>query len=931
LFLFAEKPQFTSLIAATSAPFVIKVRMNGHPYATAAAAAFAGYGMDTRGGTNSHGGGNSSTTTTTTTANAFDHRPFTHNYNPALLGGGSAPSPAGGGGGYDYANAVRNANPVTTTHDLLTAIQNFNPIHNRASGINAAAAATLFSNAAYAAYAQELSNNQHHHNNGVNNNTINNAHVNNMGNNNNNSNNHNNLPMTVPQNHHRRHSSLTEFLLMPQNMTGLDPIFPIASSPQTQANNSKNASNNHHHTTINGYQVPPNNNHHHHHQPNYYDFNNTSNNSLNNSSSIPMLVSSFSAPPTIPLPTPSAEPWLMDMHLDVPGLSLESLTGAEVLQRLRERTEDVVTKYIPCVEFLVQCQQDLRKGLALATLRVARSRNSAARQFHDDYIAPLPERFFRQNQMRMDDSALQEAYQGLLRLKADAKASERQGCEAVKNSFLGGMKEGESWGLRKWLSKHGNGLQICTDLECLLKACQKLDKNHESTVKLAALMRPLASDALTRLKRDVPASYQERSAAHPYLPFFHRLESALLSVSQFDPLDDGIICLDDDSDDEDDAVTEVPPPAPVPETNRKRKMEDSVAEPALPRAKAPKTYAPPQQHEQHHDFSGMDDTSSSSGDSDDESVVEVVAIKASEPIVPLQWTCANCNTRCFGTKDDKCCCGKGRLEDGLLYLAAMDDLAHAINDDAGKSKIQKLSLSHGKGLTRGISTTMSAPSKANRRLVTDEEVDVAIDAERMAKAIHNLASIFEQDNQDSLHRVRVPNDGFWDGPLYGTALRLFGTLLESPESLLLIHPEDEDRLRDAGIPTYSSVIRHPLCFKDIVKALLVNVHDTSTHPGCNSGRLQDKDLPNWNMWKASDLFQAIDLVMLNTLAYRKLTGAGKDLHRTKINRIRKELWSGINDILTENLCEDPIRRKKYTPTKRSEISGFVVLKNKVRG
>ena len=244
------------------------------------------------------------------------------------------------------------------------------------------------------------------------------------------------------------------------------------------------------------------------------------------------------------------EEWLEKLFITVSGLSLEPLSGTVIVDRLRDKADDVVTRYLPCVDFLVQCQQDLRKGLAAAQQKrlVHHMLRDAMtpRQFYNTYISPLPERFYRKNIRIMDKKVLDDAVQGIQKLCKDARGVELQGCEVMKNTFLGGMKDGESWGLRKWLSKNGGALHICNDCECILNACQKLDRNENSTSKLAELLRPLAKHALTRLKADVPSSYQEVSTAHPYLPFFHRLESTLKGMSSFDPEDDDVICIDDD-------------------------------------------------------------------------------------------------------------------------------------------------------------------------------------------------------------------------------------------------------------------------------------------------------------------------------------------------------------------------------------------------
>ena len=266
--------------------------------------------------------------------------------------------------------------------------------------------------------------------------------------------------------------------------------------------------------------------------------------------------------------------WLESFHMDVSGLSLDPLSGAEVVRRVRACMDDVLSRYLPCVDFLVQCQQDLRKGLTYANLQHASSKRSrryglTPREFFLSYVHPLPQRFHLKNRYLMESTALSEAMAGLDKLCLDAKNAERHGCEAVKNNFLGGMKDGESWGLRKWLSKNGNALRVCTDVECIVQALRNLDKKKAETKKIADILRPLARQTLDRLKSDVPQSYQEHSSAHPYLPFFHRLESALKAMSAFDPEDDDVICIDD-SDDEDEVQPVVPPPPPTKPAKRQR-------------------------------------------------------------------------------------------------------------------------------------------------------------------------------------------------------------------------------------------------------------------------------------------------------------------------------------------------------------------------
>ncbi|KAL7548708.1 hypothetical protein ACHAWF_011974 [Thalassiosira exigua] len=263
------------------------------------------------------------------------------------------------------------------------------------------------------------------------------------------------------------------------------------------------------------------------------------------------------------VPSAQIDPLLETVSLDVTSVSLTPLSGNEVVRHVRTKTDDVITRFLPCVDFLVNCQQELRQGLQLASRprprggRNARGGGAGAggmtpRQFHAAYVAPLPRRFERRNESIMERGHLRDARRKLDDLVRDALGAAPQGCDHVKNAFLGGMRENESWGLRKWLSKHGGAGAICNDLEEVMRHVKALERTSESTRRLAAMLRPIARQAHDRLKKDVPAAYQERSTAHPYLPFFHRLEACLKQMATYDPEEDDVICLDDSSDEDED-------------------------------------------------------------------------------------------------------------------------------------------------------------------------------------------------------------------------------------------------------------------------------------------------------------------------------------------------------------------------------------------
>ncbi|GAX20095.1 hypothetical protein FisN_18Lh033 [Fistulifera solaris] len=552
-------------------------------------------------------------------------------------------------------------------------------------------------------------------------------------------------------------------------------------------------------------------------------------------------------------------PWLEEVTIPCSALSLTPLKGTEVVQRVQWCMNDVVTKYIPCVDFLVECQQSLRKGLAVATRRTTGRRQEAMTpvQFCTTFVEPLPGQFYIKTESTMEPGALQEAVRELQTLVTDARNCTRQGSEAVKNTFLGGMKDGESWGLRKWLSRHGNALRICTDLECLLAACKQLERTCSRTQQLALLLRPMAQRTLEKLKNDIPVSYQEVSAAHPYLPFFHRLEAALRNMSQFDPEEEAVICIDDDSDDDDDddeiEVYNAPPPPP-----RKRKQQEEVvmdvSSPKLPPLK--ETKMDPEQQTIAVQVQNNTNDESSSGESEDDSVVEIVDVK------PASAT-----------------------------------------------------------IQRHVPVSRSPSDSTTNWPVPIDEPYAKTTADALANSIEQLAVAMEEEKL-VVPRV-LERETFWNPSRFASALRLFALILRQPEAIHFVDNVNEDALVDSGHRLFSHVVKHPLCFRDIQAALIQNDSQSeSLVPRTNNGKLLSPS--QWNMWKGSELLQAIDLIFLNSLAYGQALGEGKSQHRSKVNKLRKTLWNGIHAILQAE-C-DAAARRLYTPTRRSEDSGFVVYK-----
>ncbi|VEU39288.1 unnamed protein product [Pseudo-nitzschia multistriata] len=603
---------------------------------------------------------------------------------------------------------------------------------------------------------------------------------------------------------------------------------------------------------------------------------------------------------------PTREEWLEKLKIPVSGVSLEPMTGTQILQRLKERFEEVSTRYLPCVDFLVQCQQELRKGLQVATTKryvhsVFRD-TLTSREFHTQYISKLPDRFYRKNNGKMTPDHLREAYKELQKLVANSKDVESQGCEAVKNTFLGGMKDGESWGLRKWLSKHGGALHICNDTECMSTSCQKLDRELETTRKLAERLRPMAAKSLKKLKSDIPASYQEQSSAHPYLPFFHRLECALRAMSNFDPEDDDVICIIDDDEVEELKAKAAAASSSSSSSNKAKRRSSAAGKSKTSESMNGNRGGTKRKHQQVE----LDII-----DPGDDSDVEVLEQKP-----PPRRTSYKNNKRSELSTETNA----SRLEvDGISHnekTRTVDEIFKETDNELEE-------------LFKTLEDDPHEDMFYDHMPKTDNISKY--DAYQLADGLDSLATLFDTNQHDKVRPDDFKQESFWDRSYpFASALRLFSEILRSPDcSGNFLESVDDLERKQEGIRPYKSIVKHPLCFRDICCALLEDFNQIDNSITCSDGKLTSEKLQIWNMWKGMDLLQAIDLVFLNSLAYGKANEAGtKSNTRSKTNRLRKVLWSGIKEVIDASLGKNggQEERRKCTPTRRGESSGFVVYK-----
>lgn len=435
----------------------------------------------------------------------------------------------------------------------------------------------------------------------------------------------------------------------------------------------------------------------------------------------------------------------------------------------------------------------------------------------------------------MDPESMNDAYIGIQSLLSDVKKAEYSGKhENMKNAFLGGMRDGESWGLRKWMSKHGGALKICNDLELIWTAFRSMKDPDPAVIEIARLSRPLAQLSFDRLRKQIPKAYQERSTAHPYLPFFHRLESVLQGLSEFDPEDDDVICLDDLGDQQIESK-----PAHSISTSSYSQSRPKDIETSLQATQKTESHS----NESRRTF-----------DPDSDSDIEIIESKVSK-----QRDSGNTLTKSHDTEQTP-----------------------AAN----------------KSTSRGYNIADSDSNNDFR--ITGKAGSEGI--EDLAGSIESIASSLEL-GQEIRPLSLAGSDDFWSSiSNYICILRLFRNLILHKSSVHFIDISSLANGDKNEIVRYYDVIKRPLFFRDIVTAIK------------SDGRLAVRTLHKWNMFRGEFLIQAVDLVIVNALAF---VGRNADLRRKEIESLRQQFWNEIRDMT---------RDKKHIPIQRRETSEFVLRK-----
>ena len=151
--------------------------------------------------------------------------------------------------------------------------------------------------------------------------------------------------------------------------------------------------------------------------------------------------------------------------------------------------------------------------------------------------------------------------------------------------------------------------------------------------------------------------------------------------------------------------------------------------------------------------------------------------------------------------------------------------------------------------------------------------------------------------------VDTKTDHWNDETNYIWILQLLKTMVQKVDARSLLHPPDTTELFLAGYPPYESIIKHPVCFSDIVLAL-TNSTTSGSHLW-GDGKIAS--LPKLNLWEGKQLLECIDIVMLNALAYYR--GGRDDAKCTSVKMLRNYFWQTLDEKVQGNKSVLPRRRK----------------------
>mmetsp|Transcript_6121 Transcript_6121/g.11596 ORF Transcript_6121/g.11596 Transcript_6121/m.11596 type:complete len:521 (+) Transcript_6121:3-1565(+) len=518
-------------------------------------------------------------------------------------------------------------------------------------------------------------------------------------------------------------------------------------------------------------------------------------------------------------------------------------------------------------------------------------------------------------------------------------------------------------------------------------ALRKLDKSAQSTIRMAEVIRPRAQLVFDRLKADVPKAYQEHSSAHPYLPFFHRLEGVLKGLATFDPTDDDVVCLDDDSDVEEVLPTPVKSEASVgagtsgdstaaattttgtsttkasgrsskrPSISGKSDDDTVMGDPKRMKREDSTVSAlsgfdaafgsvlaglaeedetgggndGSLQSTQHSNASGGGGGGGGntkekpapvtidlldSSDEEEEADSKPAAVAAAPAAAGTSAATDTTTAQAQSTSTDAAA-SKGWRCPQCTFLNSADSTACKFCDDEDDADFESDPLlkalidgtfADDFGASNTVAAAATSPSAAAASRSSGHS------ASTLSNKVDGVIAGFESSMHFMLRPVEVDTktDHWNDEANYVWILKLLKMMMQKADARSFLHPPDPTELFLAGYPPYESIVKHPVCFSDIVLALT-----NSTTSGSHLwGDGKVASLPKLNLWEGKQLLESIDIVMLNALVY--YGGGRDDAKYTSAKMLRSYYWQTLDEKAQGN--------KSVLPRRRKPSDAFIVKK-----
>ena len=230
---------------------------------------------------------------------------------------------------------------------------------------------------------------------------------------------------------------------------------------------------------------------------------------------------------------------LLKFETPVQALSGKAeLAAGETTDIYKNLLENISNHFIPYAKFYINARTYLLNQINNPAIQ-----KLSPAQFCNKSIYPKLKEFVRDNEAAMTEPAKEKLkalfntlYMHVRKLEKSFQSpicisNRRFFNQSIVQSFIGGISEGRSFGLRAWIGEAGGVGPACDATECIIVAIWKLPTLNEDAEKCLSVIRPHAENVLNKLKTEIPVQLQKRGDTHPPLPYFNRLETALKTIT----------------------------------------------------------------------------------------------------------------------------------------------------------------------------------------------------------------------------------------------------------------------------------------------------------------------------------------------------------------------------------------------------------------